>query len=187
MTDPVFKNRLNQSHVLEDGRILWESRSCAVMAVVEAVSYTKKETYVALGRRGPGVPDEQGKLCLPCGYIDWDENAFDAIRREVWEELGLDVQDEHEWDYEPQPWWVQSEPNASRQNITMRFWFRRFCEELPELSADNCEPGEVEELIWVPYKEAINMELAFNHQEVIRLYYKDRIGDSTDDVHTMGE
>lgn len=175
MTKPLFKNRPNTCHTLPDGTELWISRSCAVMSIVAAKC--DGEIYIALGKRGEGVPDEKGKFCLSCGYMDWDENAFDAARREVWEELGLDVSDEREWGYNTQPWWVQSEPTANRQNITMRFWFRANCLELPQLSAENSEENEVEELCWVPLKEAVEMDLAFNHQLVLKQFFKNEVSE----------
>jgi len=175
MADLVFSNRKNTYITMPDGTVHWLSRACAVMAVVEIINPSNGERYVALGRRGPGTPDEQGKLGLPCGYLDWDESAFDGIRREIWEEMGLDVHDEHEWGYEPEPWSVQSEPTANRQNVTLRFAFSRNAHEFPTLSAENCEPDEVSELLWIPCMEAMNLDLAFNHQEVLKLYYKDRL------------
>ena len=43
-----------------------------------------------LGRRGPGrfMP---GKWCLPCGFIEYDEDFLTAALREVQEETGLTV------------------------------------------------------------------------------------------------
>jgi 8-oxo-dGTP diphosphatase len=38
-------------------------------------------------RRGPYA----GRWCIPCGYVEWDEDIRDAARREMREETGLDV------------------------------------------------------------------------------------------------
>jgi ADP-ribose pyrophosphatase YjhB (NUDIX family) len=46
---------------------------------------------VLLGRRKPG--SSQGRLwCMPCGFIEYNEDFITAARREVLEETGLEVQ-----------------------------------------------------------------------------------------------
>ena len=43
---------------------------------------------VLLGRRAGSY---QGMWCIPCGYVEWDEDVRDAARREFQEETGLQV------------------------------------------------------------------------------------------------
>jgi NADH pyrophosphatase NudC (nudix superfamily) len=45
---------------------------------------------VLLCKRGPGN-FQSGKWCLPCGFMEFDEDFLIAARREVKEETGLDV------------------------------------------------------------------------------------------------
>ena len=45
---------------------------------------------VLLGRRAPGT-FLAGQWCLPCGYIEFDEDFITAGKREVKEETGLDI------------------------------------------------------------------------------------------------
>ena len=45
---------------------------------------------VLLGRRAPGSIQE-GRWCLPCGFMEFDEDFLTAARREVKEETGLEV------------------------------------------------------------------------------------------------
>jgi len=42
-----------------------------------------------LGRRSRGP--YAGRWCIPCGYVEWDEDIRDAARREFFEETGLNV------------------------------------------------------------------------------------------------
>ncbi|BBB89592.1 MAG TPA: NUDIX hydrolase [Methylomusa anaerophila] len=49
-----------------------------------------KEDQVLLGKRAEGA-FQAGMWCLPCGFIEFDEDFLTAARREVREETGLTV------------------------------------------------------------------------------------------------
>lgn len=174
MSNPIFKNRQNELVTTTDGRRLFHSRSVAVVLVLVARDANGR-MYFAIEKRGnkPGL-DKPGLWCLPCGYLDWDENGYDAVRREVWEEIGLDLKQYQnevlDGTFLDQPWFVKTEPGDNRQNVTLRYSMVIFQEELPKLIPNNaCEPGEVAEAVWALHSDILlgKYQFAFNHDKVI--------------------
>src|SRR5207244_4519406 len=47
---------------------------------------------VLLVRRAATARFGAGKWCIPCGYVEWGEDVRDAVRRELREECGIDVE-----------------------------------------------------------------------------------------------
>ncbi len=157
--------------VIVDGKELWISRSITVLAILVFVQ--DGQAYVPLNKRGPDLPSEVGKWCLAGGYLDYDETIGGAVLREVWEELGLDL--EHFQAYHrlegslDQPSLVFSEPLRS-QNVTMHYPLMVFLNPgtvLPAL-APKVSQGEVTEVAWFTVEDTLQMELAFNHQDILR-------------------
>lgn len=154
-----------------NGEELWISRSITVLAIL--VFIRDSQAYVPLNKRGPDLPSEVGKWCLAGGYLDYDETIGGAVMREVWEELGLDLgyfQSHHRLEGSlDQPSLVFSEPLRS-QNVTMHYPLMVFLNSgcvLPKL-APQVSQGEVTDVSWFAVEDVLTMELAFNHQDILR-------------------
>lgn len=61
--------------------IFWQNPAVGVAVIVMS------EDHVVLGRRSRGV--YQGAWCIPCGYVEYDEDVRLAAQREFQEETGL--------------------------------------------------------------------------------------------------
>ncbi len=75
------------------GKTVWHSRSCA--AAIFVFSNMNDEWCVAAVKRGPGCPNNIGKWCCPCGYVDYNETVQEAAARELLEETNLQVGDSY--------------------------------------------------------------------------------------------
>jgi ADP-ribose pyrophosphatase YjhB (NUDIX family) len=53
-----------------------------------AVIVFNKDGQILLGRRNGSY---SGLWCIPCGYVEYDEDVFDAAAREFKEETNLDI------------------------------------------------------------------------------------------------
>lgn len=164
-----FSNRQNERIEVSPGRVLFDSRSVAVVAVIIAHEASTNSFYALAGLRGPAV-DNSGLWCLVCGYLDWDESLADAVRREVYEEAGLDLaalESTGQAFVPTQPVWVQSDPKTHRQNVSARFPVELTSRVPPSIA--NAEPGEVLEIAWVPVTraEVAARSWAFNHDKIL--------------------
>jgi len=150
----------NKCYQTEDGPI-WHSRSVAVVAVV--IFEVDKKNYVLLTKRSDTMEDKPGEWCLPCGYLDWDENIEEATIREVLEETNLNLKEnEH---ISINSFRIDSKPK-SKQNVSISSAFFSSLKKLPELKITPEIAIEVSELEWCEIN-SINKELAFNHLFII--------------------
>lgn len=171
MSNPTFNSKPNtMHHSKEDGKPRWHSRSCAVVAHVIFID-DNNDAFYLVGKRG-NVTDSPNMFNLPCGYFDWDEDLQGAMFREVWEETGLDLNLNHgevlHTSYD-QPWYVNTNPNQNRQNVSFHAGLVIKMHEgadLPTLSLDNMEKDEATLAAFMPVemlKAIPHSEWAFNH------------------------
>lgn len=117
----------------------------------------KEEKFVLLTKRA--CPPFKGMYCLPGGHIEPNETAEDAVVREVKEETGLDVVSLECLGYRDE---IVQDQNI--HNIVLLYE----C----EVDADSeikVDPKEVEDFYWEDVDKAQRMDLAFEHQELVKM------------------
>lgn len=171
-----FNNRLNE-RIEANSKEYWISRSVAVVGIVFAI---KDHTVYTLVTKRSSIMDQPHKLCVPCGYLDWDENCYDAMLREVYEETSLYIPDyQHIITSDKTPFRIQDDPTKdARQNISFLYCtvmdFRNQSIDIP-FDIENFKNEETDEIKWVPIDtiyDGTNSVWAFNHNEVINLALK---------------
>lgn len=167
----IFKNKPNKSHEI-NGKRVWESRSVAVNAVI-IIEYND-ELYVLMAQRGEGAADNQFKWNVPSGYLDNNETGPEAADREVWEETGFDIttinkikSDDVVANFLEQPWFVNTDPSANRQNVSLRYGVFFRTKKLPMLTDIFSEPKEIADLKWEKIENIDKYDWAYGHDKVI--------------------
>ena len=161
---PVFKNVPNKCYTIE-GKEIWVSRSVAVVCCVSV--YYNDKTYILAEKRSSKM-DMSGKWSLPCGYLDFSESGTDAAIREVYEETGIFLPEYFNDSYInclEQPFYVSTEPNDFKQNISLIYGIDFELNELPNISEHKTD--EVEELKQIEHKDINQYEWAFRHNDII--------------------
>lgn len=176
-----FNNRENECTKTEDGRTIWLSRSVAVVGVVLALTdeiNSFDDVSVLVTQRGKDM-DNANKWCLPCGYLDWDESAEDAIVREIYEESNLNIRKilnkYKNWNQFSSPWKVVSDPTLDqKQNVSLYYGalFHVGRGALPKTSNKNVGETEVKMVGWQKFSKLDELDWAFNHRERIDNFVK---------------
>jgi ADP-ribose pyrophosphatase YjhB (NUDIX family) len=169
---------MRENFTIEDkktGKIYWISRAVAVVGVIMASD--GNEFYFLLEHRGSGCPDNIGKLCSVCGYLNWDETRIEALKRETYEETGLKVKDSQILEFET----IDDPKRDAKQNIVTRYLIAYKYSELLEALNNGTinidtksrggEENEVSEFVFLSLSEINSLdsdEFAFGHKELIQ-------------------
>ena len=142
----------------------WISRSVAVSGFIFCKDQ-KGNWYILANQRGEGVPDYKYCWNCVCGYLDYDENAQEAMKREVYEETGLDLKSTQFI-----PYFVNTNKYENRQNVTIRFYniLKGNLLQYLDFSFNNMEKNEVMNIKWIPIDKIEDYQWAFNHNEIIK-------------------
>jgi len=163
-----FKNKPNDC-IKFDGKEYWISRSIAIVSVL--IFKEDKEYFVLLEKRSDKM-EQPGRWCCPCGYLDWDENGWECMMREVYEETGLyipDYTDKIIFNNNEDPFYINTKPDSERQNVALGYgvvFDSKFTFEKTKIS------DEITETLYVNVKDIQNYDLAFNHKKRIELFLK---------------
>lgn len=165
----------------------WFSRSVAVTTAVLLHDTGDGHWYILANQRGSGAADYQGYWNLPCGYLDYNEEATEAAAREVREETGV-VIDSNSLKY----FGHSTSPNENRQNVV--FFYVAFIEgekaEYP-FSKKDMEENEVDGIQWLPIERSSGLQWAFDHDElvskVLRKYSHLINGDESSNLDAKGK
>ncbi len=145
-----------------DGEKKWSCPNCNftlynnVAGAVAVVIRHEDEIYLTRRNRDP----KKGKLDLAGGFVDPGESAEKTCKRELFEELQLDV-DISNLKY------LTSLPNVYQYKEIDYHTIDLFYEyDVPEKFEVNLELSEISEAIWIPLQSLQLEDLAFDSQKV---------------------
>lgn len=171
-----FKNKSNIKINLPNDEVIWKHRAIAVNMLLVAVKDGVE--YILIAQRGKGMDDFPGFWNIISGYVDWNETIKDAVFREMYEETGINLNLifikykilKEDINF---PWEINSEPDANKQNISLRHGLIFECDELPlDFTTEYSEKDEISEIKWISLNEISLYNFAFKHHEVIKMYLK---------------
>lgn len=160
----------------ETGKVYWISRAHAVAGFIMFKSTPGGQWYFLLEKRGPGCPDNVGKWCGVCGYLNWGETRKEALVRECYEETGY----RPSFDNVIELCTIDDPRRDARENIVTRYAIITTFDDVFDKIYDetiNCntlsrggEANEVSEIKILSQDEINGMdsdEFAFGHKEII--------------------
>lgn len=77
------KRERSRPYCISCGFIFYQNPAVGVAAIII------RDKKVLLGKRKGSYG---GQWCIPCGYVEWDEDVYEAAQREFFEETGLKIE-----------------------------------------------------------------------------------------------
>lgn len=133
------KNKLkNQPCYDKDGNFLgWFSRSVATTVCI--FRKNGNDLQVLLQKRGKGCPDNVGKWCHVCGYLEFDRTLEENAVKEAFEEVGIKLNKDKLSLLK-----ISSNPSENHQNVSVHFYY--FVSEGEDFDLSIAEGGEKDEV-----------------------------------------
>lgn len=103
------------------GSIIYENQAVGVAAII-----FDQDSRILLGKRSRG--QYRGLWCIPCGYLEYDEDVYEAVRRELKEETNFDI--------EVQGVYTVKSNNHDPNNRSVGIWF------LARIVGGKMKPGD---------------------------------------------
>ncbi len=165
----------------EDNKEYWISRAIAVTGCIICRSRFTEEPVYLISKRGSGCPDHIGEWQFNCGYLDWDETLDQAVKRELYEELGLRLDTLPVFDLTQ--YQIISDPTRdARQNVSVRYKIEVALENIvelinagtinPDTQSRGGEANEIADIALIHFDERHNYDWAFNHKELLEDIHK---------------
>lgn len=136
-----------------NGKLYWYSRSNTISLYVYCVN--PRGDWCVLGSvRGPGAQNDVGKWNVVCGFLDHGESLESTAVRECWEETGVVID-------ESMLRCLGTNSSRLYGNVSTSFcvFLDGDTSQYPT-SMNNCEPGEVSKVGWVPLKYVSKLKWA---------------------------
>ncbi len=163
----------------------WVSRSAAidVLVLARCKEIENNDWMILTIKRSKTMRDDPNKTAVPSGYMDWDEDGYEAMLRELYEETSLYLPDFNSFnvfDNQKQPFLTLTKPTINRQNIVLLYMtvlnFDDKSQEFPWF-VESYKDKETADVKWMTYFDFLTTkrEWAFNHDKRINdalLYYE---------------
>lgn len=152
----------NKCYDTSDGPI-WGSRSIAVVHIIYC--NVNDVMHMLITKRSDTMPDEPGKWCFPCGYLDWNETIEEAAIRETIEETTFDIRQINAKSLITSNIiiGIDSKPRYIRQNVSVKVLSLLDMDFLPTLSITD----ETSDVMWATGDDMLTLQndFAFGHFE----------------------